>query len=143
MTEKPTISPDPGIPDHVLLHLPDISYWDTQVWSADVGLRADVLPALRDAINERLAADSPDPELVRIREALAREYDRRRSRLDNDLVPAHAREQVTGELIGLRGALGIALGHSVAGGTADEAGELYYQQWLAGRTPNATTTTTD
>lgn len=39
--------------------------------------------------------------------------------------------QVDGEVIGLRGALGIVLGGTVPGGTADERGQAYYQAWQA------------
>ncbi|MCL8016879.1 hypothetical protein [Streptomyces sp. AS02] len=38
--------------------------------------------------------------------------------------------QVDGEVIGLRGALGIVLGGTVPGGTADELGHEYYRAWL-------------
>lgn len=43
----PTIAPDPDLPDTVILHLPDITHLDTQVWSADIGLNARALEALR------------------------------------------------------------------------------------------------
>jgi len=39
-------------------------------------------------------------------------------------------EHVRGEVIGLRGALGIALDGSVSGGDADQRALAYYQQWL-------------
>lgn len=42
---------------------------------------------------------------------------------------------VYGEVIGLRGALGIILGGTVQGGTADEHGADYYQQWLKRQPP--------
>lgn len=48
----PTISPDPDRPDSVILHLPYITYLDTQVWSADIGLSEDALAALRLALTE-------------------------------------------------------------------------------------------
>ena len=40
-------------------------------------------------------------------------------------------DEVRGEVMGLRGALGIYLGGSVPGGTADLLGHDYYQAWLA------------
>jgi len=39
--------------------------------------------------------------------------------------------QVHGEVIGLLGALGIALGGTVPGGNADEMGKAYYDAWRA------------
>jgi len=39
-------------------------------------------------------------------------------------------EHVRGEVIGLRGALGILLGGTVPGGTADQLALSYYEQWL-------------
>ncbi|MFF8610778.1 hypothetical protein ACF06X_33270 [Streptomyces sp. NPDC015346] len=39
-------------------------------------------------------------------------------------------EHVRGETIGLRGALGILLGGTVEGGTADQLALAYYEQWL-------------
>ncbi|MFS4103821.1 hypothetical protein [Streptomyces sp. PD-S100-1] len=48
MTDQttPTLTPDPD-GDGVILHLPEITHVDTQVWSADVGLTAAGLAALR------------------------------------------------------------------------------------------------
>lgn len=37
--------------------------------------------------------------------------------------------QVSGEVIGLRGALGIALGGTVKGGTADQLAQAHYRAW--------------
>ena len=72
-------------------------------------------------------------------EVLSEEIYRRAARLDelsNDPTSsASARDHVRGELIGLRGALGIALGHKVSGGAADEAGIDYYRGWLARQHP--------
>jgi len=67
-------------------------------------------------------------------DAITMELHRRTLRLDtlcadpagNDTATNHVR----GEVIGLRGALGIVLGGSVPDGTADAAGAAYYQQWL-------------
>ncbi|MFG2670516.1 hypothetical protein [Streptomyces sp. NPDC048445] len=61
----------------VLLHLPGITYLDTQVWSADVGLTVAALAELRDAIDNHLR-DTGGPvnrvniaTVVRSREDLA------------------------------------------------------------------------
>lgn len=40
-------------------------------------------------------------------------------------------DEVRGEVIGLRGALGIVLGGTVPGSTADKLGRDYYTAWLA------------
>ncbi len=48
----PTITPDPDLPDVVILHLPDITHLDTQVWSADIGLSSAALAALRLSLTE-------------------------------------------------------------------------------------------
>jgi hypothetical protein len=48
----PTITPDPDRPDAVILHLPDITCLDTQIWSADIGLSSAALAALRLALTQ-------------------------------------------------------------------------------------------
>jgi hypothetical protein len=48
----PTITTDPDRPDAVILHLPDITHLDTQVWSADVGLSSAALVALRLSLTQ-------------------------------------------------------------------------------------------
>jgi hypothetical protein len=58
-TEHPTITTHPGLPDEVLIHIPEFTYWDTQAWSADLGIPADVLPALRNAIETHLTGVQP------------------------------------------------------------------------------------
>ncbi|MFF6903515.1 hypothetical protein [Streptomyces hydrogenans] len=62
--------------------------------------------------------------------ALLHEYHRRQTHLDKR--PAHltetAAEQIRGELIGLRGAVGIALGEKVGEG-ADKAAAQLYTRW--------------
>ncbi|WP_093803878.1 hypothetical protein [Streptomyces sp. Wb2n-11] len=45
-------------------------------------------------------------------------------------------EHVRGEVIGLRGALGILLGGTVPGGTADQLALAYYEQWLNRQEPD-------
>lgn len=66
-------------------------------------------------------------------DTLAAEWHRRHQRLE-DLskepdTPATVLEHVRGELVGLRGALGVLLGGQVRGGTADLLGWSYYQEW--------------
>ena len=69
-----------------------------------------------------------------IADAIAEEIHRRAARMEElQDGPERVLVEVRGELIGLRGALGIALGYCVPGGSADEAGNAYYQQWLARR----------
>lgn len=68
-------------------------------------------------------------------DAVAAELHRRALRLeelkaDPDTTPSTL-DEVRGELIGLRGALGIVLGGSVAGGQADAMGINFYESWMA------------
>lgn len=56
MTETPTVTADPAEPGQTRIHLPEFTYLDTQVWSVDISVPDEVLPALRDAINARLTA---------------------------------------------------------------------------------------
>ncbi|MGW5989562.1 hypothetical protein ACWFRT_13685 [Streptomyces anulatus] len=73
-------------------------------------------------------------------EAIATELHRRILRLDElNTDPAENSERINhvrGEVIGLQGALGIALGGSVPGGTADPAGAASYQEWLNRQEPD-------
>ncbi|MEU7416732.1 hypothetical protein [Streptomyces antibioticus] len=46
---RPTVTPDPDR-SGVILHLPDVSYVDTQVWAVDVGLSPEALEALRTTL---------------------------------------------------------------------------------------------
>lgn len=72
-------------------------------------------------------------------DAITTELHRRTLRLEelhadpagNDTAINHVR----GEVIGLRGALGIVLGGTVPDGTADAAGAAHYQQWLNNQEP--------
>jgi hypothetical protein len=68
-----------------------------------------------------------------ISDAIAEEIHRRSARLAElrEEGPERTLIEVRGEIIGLRGALGIALGHRVPGGAADAAGINYYEEWLA------------
>lgn len=81
------------------------------------------------------------PEPRNVPNALAEELYRRAARLEelraDPTSSPSVRDHLLGELIGLRGALGIALGHRVPGGDADAAGINYYEQWLAREHPEA------
>jgi hypothetical protein len=67
---------------------------------------------------------------------LTRELHRRVTHLetirhaDEDRVPTDVWVMVTGEVQGLQGALGIALGAAVAGGNADELAQAHYRAWV-------------
>jgi hypothetical protein len=70
-------------------------------------------------------------------DAIAAEMHRRWSRLDElhkSLERTEAAErrrmQLHGEVMGLRGALGIVLGGSVPGGSADRLGMEYHLAWM-------------
>jgi hypothetical protein len=67
--------------------------------------------------------------------AVVSELHRRTARLAELMADPESREatryEVRGEVMGLRGALGICLGGTVPGGTADHLGHDYYQAWLA------------
>ncbi|MFJ1782517.1 hypothetical protein ACIOKA_38060 [Streptomyces anulatus] len=65
-------------------------------------------------------------------DSILREYHRRKTHYQarRDLTPLAA-VQVQGELIGLRGALGIALGGEVQDGEADRLAAQKYQSWRA------------
>jgi hypothetical protein len=76
-------------------------------------------------------------------DALAAEWHRRHQRLE-ELTKSNGPEaqvaiveHVRGELIGLRGALGIVLGGQVKDGTADFLGWAYYREWRAGQEAKA------
>lgn len=76
------------------------------------------------------------PEGQPIVKELTRELHRRVTHLgvsraaSEDAVPNERWLQVMGEVIGLRGALGIALGGRVQGGGADELAQAHYWQWV-------------
>jgi hypothetical protein len=72
-----------------------------------------------------------------VADALAAELNRRWTRLDelhNDPDRSESAErkrmQLHGELMGLRGALGIVLGGTVPGGDADRLGMEYHLAWM-------------
>ena len=81
------------------------------------------------------------PEPQNTPDALAEEIYRRAARLEelraDPTTSTSVRDHLLGELIGLRGALGITLGHHVPGGSADIAGIDYYLTWLAREHPEA------
>lgn len=54
------ISTVPARPDEVLLHLPAFTYWDTQAYSAEVGIPAEHLPALKAVVDAWLAQRAVD-----------------------------------------------------------------------------------
>lgn len=83
--------------------------------------------------------EDDDPDALRVRitglaDTLAAELHRRWLRLNEihkDLdYSDRTAMQLHGEVIGLRGALGIALGGAVAGGDADRMGVDYHQAWM-------------
>ncbi|MFD9368802.1 hypothetical protein ACFWA6_14010 [Streptomyces sp. NPDC060020] len=57
MTEPPRIIPNPD--GGVILHLPNVTHLDTQVWSVDIGLTHDDLAALRNVLNEQPDRSQP------------------------------------------------------------------------------------
>jgi hypothetical protein len=88
----------------------------------------------RTAGNERIvgkateATEATEPAA----DALCAELYRRTCRLQTLNSDTRQWEHVYGETVGLRGAIGIVLGHEVTG-SADEAGQAYYQAWLQRR----------
>ncbi|MEW2393138.1 hypothetical protein AB0933_32735 [Streptomyces venezuelae] len=80
---------------------------------------------------------APDPADSPVVYKLTRELHRRATHLDTirsaaeDEVPTDAWVMAIGEVQGLRGALGIALGGKVAGGDADERAQAHYLAWAA------------
>ena len=74
----------------------------------------------------------PEPDTRQIRETIASEIHRRATRFHSGpaMTPV-VREHVRGELIGLRTALAISLGHPATDGVRDA--EDFYQQWLKGQ----------
>lgn len=72
-------------------------------------------------------------------DAIAKELQRRATRLEelhaSPATNSSRINHVRGEVIGLRGALGIVLGGTVPGGTADQLATAYYRQWLTRQDP--------
>lgn len=78
--------------------------------------------------------DDPIEHPSRIALLLAEELHRRQVRFDHGPpMTSYVRTQVEGELIGLRVALGIALGHKGASGDVVVAARHFYQRWLSDR----------
>lgn len=48
------ITANPDDENSALIHFPEVAYYDTQVWSVDVGVSTDTLRELRDAIDSHL-----------------------------------------------------------------------------------------
>jgi hypothetical protein len=59
--DLPRITTTEARPDEVFIHLPEFTYLDTQAWSAELGIPASALPALRDAIDQHLGATADAP----------------------------------------------------------------------------------
>lgn len=93
-------------------------------------IAADYADRLVEAM-DRAKGESRNPAA----DVLAAEWHRRNQRLEQltESKGPEAQvaivEHVRGELVGLRGALGILLGGQVQGGTADLLGWAYYQEW--------------
>lgn len=79
-----------------------------------------------------------DPSKSHVVHQLTRELHRRVTHLETirtaseDQVPTDTWVMVTGEVQGLQGALGIALGGEIARGNADELAQQHYVSWAAG-----------
>lgn len=113
--------------------------FDTAAWTAmraiqimnEAGQERDAAQARVRALEGRLL-HTPEEKTA---DALAAEWHRRNQRLeeltrsDGPEAQVAIVEHVRGELVGLRGALGILLGGQVEGGTADLLGWAYYQEW--------------
>ena len=113
--------------------------FDTAAWTAmraiqimnEAGRERDAAQARVRALQERLLSTSEEETA----DTLAGELHRRNQRLEElaesngPEVQVSVVEHVRGELIGLRGALGILLGGRVQDGTADLLGSSYYQEW--------------
>lgn len=89
-------------------------------------------------MNDQTATEATGPTTFdrdAVADALAAEWHRRSQRLE-ELTKSKGPESqvaivehVRGELVGLRGALGVLLGGRVEGGTADLLGWSYCQEW--------------
>lgn len=56
-TVLPGVTPNPD--GGVILHLPNITYLDTQAWSVDIGLTTEGLAALRNVLNGQADGSQP------------------------------------------------------------------------------------
>jgi hypothetical protein len=80
-------------------------------------------------VNSGAATEATEPGICPKADALCAELYRRASHLQTLNADSRRWDHVYGETIGLRGAIGIVLGHEVTG-SADEAGQAYYRAWL-------------
>ncbi|MGV2914665.1 hypothetical protein [Streptomyces alfalfae] len=100
-------------------------------------MRIRLWPGVRLSVWEKQNPEA-DPATSPVVNELTRELHRRTTHLDTirsapeDEVPTDAWVMVVGEVQGLQGALGIALGGKVAGGDADERARAHYRSWAAG-----------
>lgn len=69
-TTSPTVTPDPDR-DGVILHLPEITYLDTQAWAVDVGLTTEGLAALRTLLAAYEASRTQTVERAPLRDRIA------------------------------------------------------------------------
>jgi hypothetical protein len=69
MTNQPRITPNPD--GGVILHLPDVTYIDTQVWSVDVGLTDAGVEALRALLAASSAGQAPATDQTALRDRIA------------------------------------------------------------------------
>jgi hypothetical protein len=63
VTDQPRVTTTPD-PDNAMFHIPEFTYWDTQVWACELGVPVRLLPGLRDAIDKHLsghASERPEP----------------------------------------------------------------------------------
>lgn len=100
-----------------------------------LSMRGWMLLLIRYDWRDSSAPIAEDPAKSFVVQQLTRELHRRATHLQTirgaseDDVPTDAWVMVTGEVQGLRGALGIALGGRVAGGNADEMAQEHYRAW--------------
>jgi hypothetical protein len=69
MTDQTRITPNPD--GGVILHLPDVTYIDTQVWSVDVGLTDAGVEALRALLAASSAGQAPATDRAALETAVA------------------------------------------------------------------------
>lgn len=132
------------VPSHSGWYCPDPNCDYTQDWAHAFMLDPSTWP--RSPFGERhgptpresrpVATGATDLTITPTADAIAAELHRRWERLEelnNDPERTEATErrrmQVHGELMGLRGALGIVLGGTVPGGSADHLGMAYHLAW--------------
>jgi hypothetical protein len=88
-------------------------------------------------MTETTATEATEMDKARIVQDLVRELHRRATHLETirgasaDDVPNESWMHVSGEVLGLQGALGIALGARVKAGDADQVALEFYRAWAA------------